>query len=75
MIRRVVWFAVGAGVGVYALVRVRRYLAQATPEAIGQRVADRANGITGSVQEFGSRVRAAMAEREAELRTELGLSE
>jgi Family of unknown function (DUF6167) len=73
MIRRIFWFAVGAGVAVFVVIRVREYMKQATPEAIGSRVADSAAGITSSVRDFADRARAAMAEREAELRDTLGL--
>jgi Family of unknown function (DUF6167) len=75
MIKRVFWFAVGAAVTVFVVIRVREYMKQATPQAIGSRVADSAAGITGSVRDFADRARAAMAEREAELRDTLGLPE
>lgn len=71
--KRVFWFAVGAGVGIYGLMKLREYLQKSTPEAIGNRVADSATGISASLQDFAVSVRAAMAERETELRDELGL--
>ena len=75
MIRRFFWFALGAGVAVFVFVRIRNVLRRATPQAVGQRVADQAAGLSASARDFTNRVRAAMAEREAEIRSELGLPE
>ncbi len=71
--RQVFWFTVGAGVTVFVVIKVRSTLQQATPQAIGQRVAGSAVGLGERAQDFAGRVRAGMAEREAELRTELNL--
>jgi Family of unknown function (DUF6167) len=73
VIRRFFWFALGAGVAIFVFVKIRQALSKATPEAIGQRMADGAAGVGASARDFTERVRAAMAEREAELRDELGL--
>jgi hypothetical protein len=75
VIRRFFWFALGAGVAIFVFVKIRQALSKATPEAIGQRVAGSAAGMGASARDFTERVRAAMAEREAELRDELGLPE
>ena len=75
MIRRLFWFALGAGVAVFVFVQIRKAMSRATPEAIGNRVASSAAGVGASARDFTERVRAAMAEREAELRDELGLPE
>jgi hypothetical protein len=75
VIRRFFWFALGAGVAIFVFVKIRQALRKATPEAIGQRVAGSAAGVGASARDFTERVRAAMAEREAELRDELGLPE
>jgi uncharacterized protein HemX len=75
VIRRLFWFALGAGLAIFIFVKIRQALSRATPEAIGQRVADGAAGVGASARDFTERVRAAMAEREAELRDELGLPE
>ncbi|WP_179747876.1 hypothetical protein [Microlunatus parietis] len=72
MIKRVFWFLVGAGVAAFVAIKIRDYLQQATPEAIGNRVADSAAGITERAQDFADRVRAAMVEREAEINDALG---
>ena len=45
MVRRVFWFAVGAGVAIFVYVKVRDYLKQATPQAIGNRVVGSAAGV------------------------------
>ena len=75
MIRRFFWFALGAGVAIFVYVKIRDSLRRATPQAVGQRVVDQASGLGASARNFTDRVRAAMAEREAEIRTELGLPE
>ena len=75
MIRRLIWFALGAGFAIFVFVQIRKVLRRATPQAVGRRVADQAAGIGASARDFTDRVRAAMAEREAEIRTELGLPE
>jgi Family of unknown function (DUF6167) len=75
MIRRLFWFALGAGVAIFVFVKIRDSLRRASPQAVGQRVVDQASGMGASARDFTDRVRAAMAEREAEIRTELGLPE
>ena len=73
MIRRLLWFALGAGVAIFVWIKVREYLRKARPEAIGQRVAESASGISESARGFVDRVRAGMAERETELRETLNI--
>jgi len=75
VIGRFFWFALGAGVAIFVFVQIRKALRSATPQAVGQRVADQAAGLGASARDFTERVRAAMAEREAEIRSELGLPE
>lgn len=72
MIKRLVWFVIGAAVGIFVIKKVRDYLAKSTPEAVGQRLAGRAGSLGESASSFVDRARAAMAEREAELRDSLG---
>jgi hypothetical protein len=72
MIKRLLWFTGGAVVGVFAIKKLRDYLRRSTPEAIGQRLASQAGGLGTSAAGFVDRARAAMAEREAELRDALG---
>jgi hypothetical protein len=73
MLRRLLWFLVGAGVAIFFYVKIRNYFKKARPEAIGHRVAESASGVSESARGFIDRVRAGMAERETELRETLGL--
>lgn len=73
MFRRLLWFVIGAGVAVFVIMKVRAYLKNARPEAVGHRVAESASGISESARGFVDRVRAGMAERETELRDTLNL--
>ncbi len=73
MTKRLLWFAIGAGVTLYAVVKVREYLDKASPEAVGNRVAASVTAAKDSVLDFAARVRAGMAESEAEIRESLGL--
>jgi hypothetical protein len=67
---RTLWFVAGAASGVYSLYRVRRAAHNLTPDGIGARVA--AFGVGARM--FAGEVSAGMAEREAQLRTELRLT-
>jgi hypothetical protein len=73
MVRRILWFVLGASVTIFVSIKIREYLKKARPEAIGQRVAESATGISDSARGFVDRVRAGMAERETELRETLGM--
>ena len=73
MFRRLFWFVIGAGLAVFVYTNVRQYMKNASPDAIGQRVAESASGISESARGFVDRVRAGMVERETELRDSLGL--
>jgi hypothetical protein len=75
MFKRLLWFGVGATVAIVAYLKVRSYLQRARPSALGNRVASSAADASERAQGFVARVRAAMAEREAELRDELDLPE
>lgn len=67
---RVMWFAAGAGAGVYALVRARRAAEALTPEGLGDRLAALSLGL----RMFRSEVQVGMAEKENELRERLVLA-
>ena len=73
MLRRLLWFAIGAGVAIFVWIKIRAYLTKARPEAIGHRVAESASGISESARGIVERVRAGMAERETELRETLNM--
>jgi Family of unknown function (DUF6167) len=65
---RMLWFAAGAGAGVYALTRARRAAEAFTPEGL----ADRLAGLSVGARLFGEEVRAGMAEKENDLRERIG---
>ena len=75
MIKRFFWFALGAGMAVFVYLKVRDFLKRANPAVLGDRVATSASGVSERAQGFVGRLRAGMAEREAELREELDLPE
>ena len=75
MIGRIFWFLLGIGVAIFVVTKVRAILKQATPEALGHRVADSASSMGERAQDFAARVRAGMAERETEIRETFGLTE
>ena len=60
---RVVWFAAGAGAGVYAITRMRRMAEVLTPDGL----ADRLAGLSLGVHLFSEEVKAGMVEKENEL--------
>jgi hypothetical protein len=66
---RLVWFAAGAGAGVYAVTRVRRVAEAFTPEGL----ADRLAGLSLGLHLFRDEVRAGMAEKEKDLRGRLAI--
>lgn len=70
MMGRMVWFAAGAGAGVYAMVKARRAAEAFTPEGL----ADRLAGLSVGAHLFGEEVRAGRAEKEIELRQRMGLA-
>jgi Family of unknown function (DUF6167) len=67
---RVIWFAAGAGAGVYAVTKARRVAEALTPEGL----ADRLAGLSVGLHLFREEVQAGMAEKENELRLRLGLA-
>ena len=69
--RRLFWVAVGAAAGVYAVRKVQKTLHAYSATGL----AERAGGVGDSLRLFAEEVRAGMAEREAELRDALGLTE
>lgn len=75
MFGRVFWFTVGAGVTIYVVVKARDYIERHSPEALVDKVHQSVVDAGGEVKSFVARVRAASAEREAELRETLGLTQ
>lgn len=73
MSRRLVYIAFGAAVGVLAVQRVSRAAKRFTPAGVQDSLASSFSGLTVAIREFSADLREAMAEREQELRTTLGL--
>src|ERR1700709_896732 len=67
---RALWFVAGAGAGVYALTRARRAAEVLTPEGLSDRLA----GLAVGARLFGDEVRAGMAEKENQVRHNVGLA-
>ena len=67
--RRGVWFAAGAGAGIWAMVRGRRAAEAFTADGLR----DRLSGLDVGLRLFREEVSAGRAERETELRERLGL--
>ena len=67
---RALWFAAGAGVGVYAITKARRAAEALTPEGL----ADRLAGLSVGARIFRDEVRAGMAEKENDLRERVALT-
>jgi hypothetical protein len=66
---RGIWFAAGAGAGVYAMSRARRLAEAFTADGLR----DRLSGLAAGARLFREEVAAGQAERETELRERLGL--
>ncbi len=66
---RPLWFVAGAGVGVYATARARRAVAALTADGLR----DRVRGWQAGARIFAEEVQQGRAERETELREQLGL--
>ncbi|HEX9376590.1 MAG TPA: hypothetical protein VGB19_10180 [Actinomycetota bacterium] len=74
--RRMFWLAVGLGAGVAAAVMVARWTRRQTervsPANIGRQVSGTASDLARLVREALAEGKAGMAEREAEIRREIG---
>ena len=66
---RPLWFVAGAGVGVYAAARARRAAESLTADGLR----DRVRGWQAGARVFAEEVQQGRAERETELRDQLGL--
>lgn len=64
---RIFWFTVGAGTGIYALVKTRRAAERFTPSGVADQVAALGHGA----RLFSDEVRTGMAEHETTLRSRL----
>lgn len=73
MSRRLIYIAFGAAVGVLVVRRATQAAQKFTPAGVQDSVAGSFSGLSGALREFTAEFRAAMAEREQELRVGLGL--
>jgi len=73
MTRRLVYIAFGAAVGILVVHRATQAAKKLTPAGVQSSIVGSLGGLTEAVREFTSELKVAMAEREAELRTTLGL--
>lgn len=73
MTRRLFYLALGATAGVLIVRRLTATAQKLTPAGVQSGLSGALNNLSGAIRDFGSEVRAGMAEREDELRTELGL--
>ena len=71
--RRLFWTAFGATVGVLVVRRVSQAAEALTPPALAQSLSSSLLVLADAVRDFTEQVREGMAEREAELRADLGL--
>ena len=67
--RRGLWFVAGAGAGIYTMVRGRRAAEVFTADGLR----DRVNGLAVGMRMFRDEVAEGRAEKETELRHQLGL--
>jgi len=66
---RLLWFAAGAGAGLYTTIKARRLAYRLTPVGL----ADQAAALGLGARAFTEEVRTGMAEREAQIAADLGL--
>ncbi len=71
--RRLFWFAVGAGVTVWLVLKGREYYERFTPKGVTEQVEKTAKSAQHWVTDFIDTMTNAMDEREAELREALSL--
>jgi hypothetical protein len=73
--RRLFWIAAGAAAGIYLARRVQRTAESLTPTGIAGSLGEGLRELADAVRDFADDVRAAMDEREIELREALGLGD
>ena len=73
MSRRLIYIAFGAAVGVLVVQRVTKAAQRFTPAGVQSSIAGSLSGLTDAFREFTAELTVAMAEREEELRSTLGL--
>ena len=71
--RRLFWLAMGVTIGALLVRKMSRAADRLTPGSLGRQLVDALGDLADAIGEFGADVRAAAAEREAELRSGTGL--
>jgi hypothetical protein len=71
--RRLFWLAMGATIGALLVRKLSRAADKLTPTGIAGSIAEGLRELADAIGEFGADIRAAAAEREAELRAGTGL--
>lgn len=71
--KQIFWLLVGAGLTVFVVLRGRQLLEKLTPRGVAQQVEKKGHETAASLGDFMATFRTAMAQREAELRTELNI--
>ncbi|MFB6893845.1 DUF6167 family protein [Kitasatospora sp. NPDC056327] len=73
MVRRIFWMAVGAGATVWAVNKANEAVHRLTPDSLSGTAARGALQLGDLAKQFAQDVRSGMAEREEQLREDLGL--
>ncbi len=71
--RRLFWLALGVTLGVLIMRKLSQAAAKMTPRGLAASVGDGLSDLADSLRDFAEDVRAAMTEREQELREATGL--
>jgi hypothetical protein len=72
-VKRLFWLAMGVTIGALLVRKLSRAAERLTPGELANGLAGALSGLADAVRDFAADVRAAMAEREAELRQATGL--
>ena len=73
MTRRVFYIAQGATVGILIVRKASQAAQRFTPAGVQGSMTGALGGLSEAIRDFGANIREGMAEREDQLRTELGL--
>ena len=71
--KRLFWLALGITLGVLTMRRISRMAEKLTPQGMAASIGQGLSDLADAVGEFGADVRAAMHERETQLRESTGL--
>jgi hypothetical protein len=71
--RRVFWLAMGVTIGALVVRKLTQTAEKLTPQSMAGGIADGLRELAAAIGDFGADVRAAMADREEELRAGTGL--